>query len=137
MRKIIPEEVHPGTSVHNPVDLAGYGWNPNIFSRVVETVAGYDGIDFTLIHTTVAFGLYRGTNAQLDMQTNALIQAKKNLDKPVAVVIYHSGDLEAIKDAFSTQEKYLKAGIPVFPSFVRAARAMSKFVQYYETKEGT
>jgi Acyl-CoA synthetase (NDP forming) len=133
LREIIPEEVDPGTSVRNPVDLSASGWNSDIFLPSLETIADYDGIDFILTYINVAFGLYRGTSAQLNMCVNAIIQAKKNFDKPMSMIIRHSGTPEAVNLAASIQKRCLREGIPVFPSFDRAARAMNRFIRYYET----
>jgi len=132
LREIVPEELDPGTSVRNPVDLAKSGLDPDILSKVLETMANYDGIDFILVHINVAFGLYRGTNEMIKRQIDSLIESKKCIVKPIAAVIRHSGAPEAANYAFSVQKRCLEAGIPVFPSFDRAARAVSRFIRYYE-----
>jgi acetyltransferase len=137
LREIIPEEVDPGTSVRNPVDLSGSGWNPEIFSPSLRVLANYDGVDFILTYTAVAFGLYRGTNWMIDGQMDSLIEAKKDIDKPIALVLRHSGDPESAQYASSVQKRCIEAGIPVFPSFSRAARAINRFIRYHEMKEGS
>ena len=134
LRKIIPEEADPGTGMHNPLDLATSVLNPHILPKVFETVASYDGIDFSLIHIGVAFGLYRGTSEVLDNQIDSLINAKKSVDKPIALILRHCGEPEAASLAFSAQKRCLAANIPVFPSFNRATRAISKFARYYEMR---
>lgn len=135
LREIIPEEADPGTSVRNPIDLSGSGWNPEIFSKSIETVANYDGIDFIIAYTAVSFGLYRGANTMVDNQINALIHIKEGLSKPLALVIRHSGEPEAANYAFDVQGKCLSAGIPVFSSFEEAASSISKFSQYYRNRK--
>jgi acyl-CoA synthetase (NDP forming) len=138
LREIIPEEVEPGTSVNNPVDLSGTRLrDPSIFPKSLKIVANYDGVDFILTHVNVALGLYRGTSEMIDKQIGSLIEIKKNVAKPIAAVIRHSGEPKAANYAFSVQKKCLESGIPVFPSFGRAARAISKFIRYCEIKEGT
>lgn len=134
LREVIPEEVDPGTSVRNPVDLSISGWNPDIYSAALETIADYDGIDFILTYTTVAFGLFGGSDMQINMQIKALIKAKRNSSKPVAIVLRHSGAREAANNASDIQEVCLEAGIPVFPSFDRAARAINRFIRYNATR---
>ncbi len=135
LRKIIPEGFDPGTSVCNPVDLATSVLDLHILPKVLEIVANYDGIDFSLIHIGVAFGLYRGTSEVLDKQIDSLIEAKRSVTKPIALILRHCGEPEAARRAFSAEKRCLAAGIPVFPSFNRASRAISKFVQYYEMRE--
>jgi acyl-CoA synthetase (NDP forming) len=134
LRKIVPEKDDPGTSVRNPIDLATSVLDPHILPKVLETVASYDGIDFILVHINVAFGLYRGTSEVLGKCIDSLIETKKTVAKPIAVVICHSGEPEAASYAFSVQKRCLAAGIPVFPSFNRASRAINRFIRYYEMK---
>jgi len=136
LREIIPEEVDPGTSVRNPIDLSGSGWNPEIFSQTLRTMTDYEGVDFLFIFTTVAFGLYRGTNVMIDMQIDTLIESKKSIDKPLVIVVRSSGDPEVAPLVSNVQERCLEAGIPVYPSTIRAARAMNKFIWYYEKRRG-
>jgi len=137
LRKIVPEEVDPGTSVRNPVDLASRtAWDPNILRSSLETMANYDGVDLILTHINVAFGLYRSTTEVVDRQINSLIEIKKRVDKPIAAVIRHSGDPAVADYAFSVQKRCLETGIPVFPSFNRAARAINRFIRYYEVRGG-
>ncbi|BDC35877.1 MAG: hypothetical protein EF806_04080 [Candidatus Methanoliparum thermophilum] len=128
LREIVPEEVDPGTSVRNPVDLSTSGWNLDIFSRALKTLADYEGIDFLFVYTTVAFGLYRGTNVMVDMLIDTIIEEKKSIDKPLVVVVRSSGDPEVAPFVHDVQERLLKAGIPVYPSTIRAARVMSRFI---------
>jgi acyl-CoA synthetase (NDP forming) len=79
LRTIIPEELDPGTTVRNPVDLASSGWNTDMFSKALTTIAKFEGVDFLCVFTAVAFGLYRGTNMMVEGQVNTVIEAKKIL----------------------------------------------------------
>ena len=134
LRTIVPEELDPGTSVRNPVDLSGSGWNADIFSRALTTIANFEGIDFLFVFTAVAFGLYRGTNIMVEQQTNTLIKVKKDIDKPIIMVARSSGGPEVASFVYDVEQKCLAAGVPVYPSTIRAARAMSRFIQYHEKK---
>ena len=134
LREILPTAVDPGTSVGNPVDLSVSGWNPDILSKTLEAVAEYDEVDFTLVH----FGLHVGAldprfRKSVTADIDALIKTKRNLNKPVVMVLRDDHVPEVTKFAFDIQERCRQAGILVFPSFNRGARAMSKFIRYYET----
>jgi acyl-CoA synthetase (NDP forming) len=134
LREILPAEVDPGTSVHNPVDLSVSGWNPDTLCKTIEAVGESDGVDFTLVH----LGLHAGTltprfRKSVITDVDALIKTKKNLKKPVVMVVHDDHVPEVTKFAFDIQERCRQADIPVFPSFNRGARAMSKFIRYYET----
>jgi acyl-CoA synthetase (NDP forming) len=130
LREIAPEETYPGTSVRNPVDSAGLDWNPDLFSKILKTIADYDGLDFILTYTRVTFGTERVAKV-----IDSLTETKKNLDKPVAMVVRHSEEPKTVSYAFEIQNRCHQAGIPTFPSFSRAARAISKFIQYHEQRK--
>ena len=133
LREIIPKEVDPGTTVRNPVDLSVLGWNPDILSKAIQAVAAYDEIDSILVH----FGLHAGAlnprfRKSVAADVDALIKAKRNLNKPLVIVLHDDHVSEVTKFSSDIQERCRQADIPVFPSFNRGARAMSKFVQHYE-----
>jgi acyl-CoA synthetase (NDP forming) len=130
LREIASEETYPGTSVRNPVDSAGLDWNLDIFSKILKTMADYDGLDFILTYTRVTFGTERVAKV-----IDSLTETKKNLDKPVAMVIRHSEEPKTVSYAFEIQNRCHQAGIPTFPSFSRAARAISRFIQYHERRQ--
>jgi acyl-CoA synthetase (NDP forming) len=133
LREILPKELDPGTSVGNPADLSVSGWDLDIFSKALETVDKYDGIDFTLSYMGLHVGHVHGPWRQMiDKTFNAIIETKKKLNKPVAFVIREDHVPETRELSFGIQERCEQANIPVFPSFNRAARAISKFIQYHE-----
>lgn len=134
LREIISEEVDPGTTVRNPVDLASSGWDPGIFSRALEALANYNGIDFILTFMDMDVGLFRASREKQDGQIDSLIRTKNIIDKPIVAVMRHSGEPKMVSYAFTLQKRCLDAGIPVFPSFERAAHVVSKFIQYYEKR---
>ena len=133
LREILPAEVDPGTSVRNPVDLSVSGWNPDILSQALEAVDGYDEVDFILVY----IGLHAGTldppfRQWVITDIDALIKTKRNLNKPLVMVLQEDHVPELAKFTFDIQERCRQADIAVFPSFNRGARAMSRFVQYYD-----
>jgi acyl-CoA synthetase (NDP forming) len=132
LRAIMPVELDPGTSIRNPVDVSGLGWYPDIFSRALETVASYNGIDFVLTYVTVPIG--KGASVRLNGHINSLIETKKRADKPIATVLHRHDTPEAANLAFNLQNKCAQAGIPVFPSFDQAARAINRFIQCDERR---
>jgi acyl-CoA synthetase (NDP forming) len=130
LRELVPEKAYHGISVRNPVDSSGLDWNPDIFSKILKTVADYDGLDFILTYTRVTFGTEKVAKV-----IDSLTETKKNLDKPIAMVVRHSEEPKTVSYAFEIQNRCHQAGIPTFPSFSRAARAISKFIQYHERRQ--
>jgi acyl-CoA synthetase (NDP forming) len=132
LREIIPDEFDPGTSMRNPVDVSASGWNPDIFSKTLETIANYNGIDFVLTYEPVPTG--PGASRLINTHIDYLIQTKKRVNKPIATVLRRDDTPEAANLAFNLQNKCAQAGIPVFPSLERAARAINRFVEYHEQR---
>jgi acyl-CoA synthetase (NDP forming) len=133
LREILPAEVDPGTSVRNPVDLSLSGWNPKIFSKTLEAVDEYDGVDFALVCIGLHAGALGTFKQRVIANVDALIKTKKNLRKPVVMVLYDDHVPEVTKFGFDIQEMCRQEDIPVFPSLKQGARAMSQFIRYYET----
>ena len=127
LREIIPGELDPGTSVRNPVDFSSSGWNGDIFPQILKTVANYEDIDVILTYIRATYGVDI-VNRLID----SLVETKRSVDKPIAMVICQTSEPEVANLAFNLQQRCHQAGIPVFPSFSRAAHAISKFIQYYE-----
>jgi acyl-CoA synthetase (NDP forming) len=136
LREILPRELDPGTSVGNPADLSVTGWDLDIFSKALETIDKHDGIDFTLAYMGLHVGHVRGPWRRIiDKTFDAIIETKKKLNKPVAWIIVEDHHPETRELSFGLQEMCEQVNMPVFPSFSRAARAISKFIQYYERRQ--
>ena len=133
LREILPKEVDPGTSVHNPVDLSVSGWDPDILSKTLETLDKYDGVDFILLCIGLHVGnLHAMLKQMIDKAVDALVTTRKNLNKPLAMVILEDHVPEVTELSFGIQEMVRQVNIPVFPSFNRGARAMSEFIRHYD-----
>ena len=133
LREILPAEVDPGTSMRNPVDLSASGWNPDILSQTLEAVDGYDELDFILLYVSLHAGTLDPPFRQwVIADIDALIKTERKLNKPLVMVLQDDHVPEMVKFTFDIQERCRQADIPVFPSFNRAARAMRRFIQYYE-----
>jgi acyl-CoA synthetase (NDP forming) len=130
LRETIPAEVDPGTSVRNPVDFSGSDWDLSTLSQTIKTVANYQGVDLILSYTRVTSG-----TEIVNRVINSLIETKQSVGKPITMVMCHSNEPEVANFAFSLQKKCHAAGIPVFPSFSRAARAINRFIQCYERRQ--
>ena len=130
LQEFFPRKPSPGTIVRNPVDPSDLGWDPGIFSNVLKTLDNYDGVDLILAYARTTVNI-----DQMNIVIDSLIETKKHLDKPIALIAHHSEEPKSVSDAYEIQNRCHQAGIPVFPSFNRAARAMSRFIQYYERKQ--
>ena len=134
LRQEIREFTPPaGTSVLNPVDTsADVFWSPALFSKTVELVANYEGVDILVVVLSARSALLRGAQA-LREQIEAAIEGSEGSGKPLAIVL-RTYTVEAEKIAFEVQPQCFKAGFPAYRSVARAAQAISRFIGYHENR---
>lgn len=124
-----------GTGLSNPIDLAAQYYTPAVYP-VVKTLADYDGVDIIVFHLPLGinppfpsfpreFAL-----AILDNAIRAYIDGRK----PMAVVIDQFTTAESWETAIVCQEKCHRAGVPVYFSVRSAARALARFMRYYDQR---
>lgn len=131
LREIVPEEDDPGTIVRNPVDFSTTWVKPGIFPALLELLDKYDGIDLILIY----LGLWPGSGEVETRVIDSIVQTKKHLNKPLAMVLRYSHAPQMGKLALELQKKCGDSGLPVFTSFDRAAKAINKFIAYHERRQ--
>ena len=126
----VPEE---GTFRINPVDLTAWIINPHI-SRNVGLLVGSDPkIDALLYVLDVEFIARQCDRLSLDEDrmvrghAKSLIELRKGTGKPIVSVLQkiREGNL-----AVKMREQFQEAGIPVFPTVDRAAKALARSNEY-------
>jgi len=128
LREIVPQELDPGTIVRNPVDFSTTWLRPGVFPSLLETMAKYDRIDFILIY----LALFPGGDEIETRVIDSIIETKRNLSKPIVMVLRYNHAPQVGKLALDLQKRCADGGIPVFSSFSRASQAINRFVRYYE-----
>ena len=124
-----------GTGIANPVDTSpDVYWEPALYRETVRLVSGYDGIDVVLVMFAAVQAAKRGVQ-ELKRQIEAVIDAGKAMSKPLAVVVFTAGMVEAEKIASEVQVQCLEAGFPVYPTMGRAARAVNHMISYRDSQK--
>jgi acyl-CoA synthetase (NDP forming) len=124
-----------GTGIANPVDTSpDVYWEPALYRETARLVSEYDGIDIILVMFGAVQAAKRGVQ-ELKRQIEAVIDAGKAMSKPLAVVVFTAGMVEAEKIAGEVQVQCLEAGFPVYPTMGRAARAINHMISYYESQK--
>ncbi len=132
IRKFTPPA---GTSVLNPVDTSpDVLWSPALFSKTVELMANYDGVDVLIVAFLARQVMVRGVQS-LREQIEAAIEGNKGSGKPLAIVLHSANIFEAEKIDFEVQPQCFKAGFPAYRSVARAAQAISRFIGYHENRD--
>jgi len=125
-----------GTSVRNPVDTISM-FIPQELSRTIELVASHAGIDFLIFQMELGMSFLQGPGRVIvETGREVIIETARRIHKPLVVVLSYGGSPQGISLLAETQERYVEAGLAVFPSIERAALAVSRFISYHEARNG-
>ena len=135
----LPQEIQnayvpdAGSSIRNPVDSTTGLVAPTQYAEVVAIVSSWTEIDFLIPFITVDhLPTHMIEHGALNLMVNALINVREVSAKPMAVVINADISTIAFEQLDEARERLLSAGFPVYPTFSRAAQAISKFIRYHE-----
>ena len=125
-----------GRIFKNPIDLNHFE-TPEKFFETLSTLDQSNEADLLVIHVALDhFGLVSSQEKELWVETylQLITQAKKQLVKPLAVVLhsYSSKAMNAL--AHKALKEMAQAGIAAFPSIPRAAEALGKFTRYHDRR---
>ena len=130
LREFTPEA---GTSVRNPVDSSPFVvWDTSLFSRTLEIVDAYDGVDSLIIYLPILFASTDKGERAIRDQVEVVKNLKVKSRKPLMVVLLTGGTLDVLQLSFELQEILIDAGVAVYPSVGRAAHALSRLIKYYK-----
>ncbi|HLZ70210.1 MAG TPA: CoA-binding protein [Dehalococcoidia bacterium] len=123
-----------GGSYRNPFDMAGtIGGDQKNLDRLFRILDAEPNIDAIAMEISATFMSRRWANhpEQLDEFIDRLAAHKERSAKPY-VTIMHPGHSEL--EVAQQRPRFQQAGLPVLPSFERAARAMSLCAEYHRTR---
>ena len=128
-------ESETGAILNNPVDLAGTIRKLRVYD-ILNVLSSYEKIDLIMVHFPLGISLLPACMRSefWDSVLENVIRAHRKSTKPIMVVIYDlisKGDYEWMLEA---QRKCYEAGIPVYHSIGNAAKALDRFLRYYEHK---
>jgi len=140
LRSILPPA---GTSIRNPVDVGGPIIPPQMMQEILETAASVENID-VLIATQAMHYILSGKLSFLFDTSGSFVQdsirapidIKRRFGKPVVMVLPVGSEevemLDAERGRREIRATYLDAGVPVYPTLERAARAVAHVAEYYQ-----
>ena len=122
-----------GSVLVNPVDISQRTGNIQAFDRTIELVAAEPNIDLIAVYENIDILLGFIGRQTTDLMNEVVTKARGKYGKPV-IVVSHPGAFE--KDRVDVESKLSEAGIPVFPSMERAAKAIANVRQHYRLHPG-
>jgi len=128
-----------GFMLNNPVDVTNLA-TTEAHHAVLKALATYEGIDLLVGQFSVnnAGWPYADSNFSTwpEFFIEALIKARSETNKPVAMIIHGVLSNWDMQKALKLQQQCCEAGLPVFHSPARAARAIDRFLRYHERSSG-
>ena len=123
--------------ISNPLDPSVMG-DTETMTRVLKLASGWDGVDMVVGDTSATWFLdFLQAAEHHESNLQAFIKIAGQVQKPMAVIIT-AGDTTTtwrVEGIHRAQKNCRKAGIPVYPSIRRAARALALFTMYHRRKE--
>jgi len=131
-----------GSSIQNPIDTGNPWTPPSTYRRIMEVVASDPQIDVLVIimwHLPLFYAQRELRSWDLFQQILEVpIIISKMQWKPVVMVLCATpteGEMLEVEGEWRRiKDRYLAAGISVYPTVERAANALARFVAYYEFK---
>ena len=123
-----------GSGLQNPVDTAEI-WNPQNFMRTLGLVASWDKIDVLLAHALIEMTAQWQGQSVLQGIVDSILSSGKTIGKPMAVILQSYGTSTGMAVLHEVRKNFIKAGVPVYPTFAQAANAISKFIEYNNRTE--
>ena len=131
LAKITPADA--GSSIRNPVEIGlGATGVSDYYVDGLQIVASDPQIDFLLSFLNPEDYIHYGVKGWAEDISRGLIEAKKTLNKPLAVAFLPGQSVEVFESVIEIQRKCLKEGVACFSGLDSAVKAISKLITYYE-----
>lgn len=130
------EKGNVGVSLGNPVDISDQAFGDPAYT-CTKIMFDYEGLDLLIYHMAADIGHLPPPDkldAGLSLMATSTIKAYRESGKPLAVVIPFSS-LPYIQECTTkVKQIYSEAGIPIYHSLGSAAKAIARFINYYERR---
>ncbi|MFB0563726.1 MAG: CoA-binding protein [Candidatus Lokiarchaeia archaeon] len=127
-----------GTSIKNPLDLAGSYNYPGVLENVLEILGEEKKIGSVMFEVQVHYTSFIEKLVEAPIGKiiygGMLEGCKKIRDKskkPVLIILPRTSYEEALKEV---RDLFINASFPVFPSITSASKALHKVIEYYKRK---
>jgi len=119
-----------GNITSNPIDCFAAVGNRSLLLQIAKLVADSKEVDLLIMQVSI-IGVYPVESKSLVEWLEAIIEASRLVNLPMAVVP-SNGDLPASSGLyFKLHQRCLQAGLAVYPNLSDAAQAIGRFVHYH------
>ena len=129
-----------GMILKNPIDLSLVGYSQGFYNIVKRllTFERYEWLDFALIHAGFGQAAWFSASAfesEIDMFRDFITRIYKEAEKPLALVLQFLISNWDWDKALELQRGCSEAGMPVYHSMAGAARAIDRYLRYYDARQ--
>ena len=134
LREFTPDA---GNILRNPIDSQVVWGNPEDFLNTVKIVSEWEGTDMVIRCAPTPDDLPAPAKRQTlyQMIIEAILHSRETCQKPMAAVIAPGRRSEFVEWTVSAQQQLAAAGYPVYPTVARAAKAISRFIDYHNNHQ--
>lgn len=125
-----------GSFFRNPVDSPPFR-NVDDMATAVRAIAASQHIDIIILHFGFDIWAMISRSVPLYAFVESVNRLAGSLEKPLAIVLHYSEDPKSHILQDEVRAKFVALGLPVYPSIGRAARAISRYIDFYEHHERT
>ena len=122
-----------GSVLVNPLDVSQRSGDLQTFERAIELVANEPHIDIIAIYENADLLVGFMTKGVADLINGVIVKSSRKQSKPI-IVISPPGSSDA--ERLDIEYRLSDAGIPVYPSVERAAKAIANVNQYCRRRAG-
>jgi len=133
IRKVLKSEA--GFMLDNPVDVTNMPTSEGLYD-ILKKLATYDGIDLLVGQFSVNNSGWpyqsSGYSSWPEAFTGAAARVRSETNKPLAMVIHAVISSWDLDKALGLERQCSEAGLPMFRSAARAAKAIDRFLRYHK-----
>ena len=127
-----------GNICDNPMDTSILFFNPDLLRRAINAISQWEGIDLVCLHLAydiIGWDLNPLLDSGLTHQVmHTMVECTRRIKVPVCVVLHHANRPTSYEACIQDQQICWEAGLPVFLSMDKAAKALSRFITYHQKR---
>ena len=123
-----------GSILRNPLDMGSVGANLDILEKTLTIAAADDHVDLIIVQDPIDDLISFLGKQWVESINDVFIRLKETQSKPILAI---SPVGMPLADQWQIEQKLLRAGIPVFPTLERAAKAIVNVNQYFRVHART
>lgn len=118
---------HVGSILHNPLDISQGHGNPPVIRKAMELVVADQKIDLVMVYEDIDLLLRFWSWEHIMAMNNIFMDLEQRQSKPIVVILPHGS---AATEHLQIERVLCQAGVSVFPTLERAAKAIVNVREY-------